>query len=109
MGLFQASAYALMLSSAPAKRLSTASAALSLSQASGTVLSVAVVGGIFSWTLGAHLAELQTGDLGPVLEAQELYRQGFILAYQEVFRLGALVVLGAACVFAIGSKRGAGE
>jgi len=105
MGLFQASAFALMLSSAPAQRLSTASAALSLSQASGTVLSVAVIGGIFAWTLGIHLAELQTGDFGPVLGAKELYRQGFILAYQEVFRLGAVVVLIGACVFAVGSKR----
>ncbi|MCH9014009.1 MAG: hypothetical protein IIA68_13275, partial [Proteobacteria bacterium] len=48
LGLFQASAFTLMLSSAPPERLSTASAALSLAQSSGTVMSVAVVGGIFA-------------------------------------------------------------
>ncbi len=105
MGLFQASAFALMLSSAPRDRRSTASAALSLAQSSGTVLSVAVVGGIFAWTLGNHLAELQTGDPGLAPGAPDLYQQGFILAYQDVFRLGAALVSVGAWVFAMGSRR----
>ena len=95
MGLFQASAFALMLSSAPANRLSTASAALSLAQSSGTVLSVAVVGGIFSWSQDYHLGGLLAGGLGSV----EIERRVFMLAFRDVFGLGAAAALAAAVVF----------
>ena len=44
LGLFQAAAYDLMLGSVAPDRFSTAAAALSLAQASGMVLSVAVIG-----------------------------------------------------------------
>ena len=104
MGMFQASAFALMLSGAPPRRLSTASAALSLAQSSGTVMSVAVVGGIFALSQDYHLTGLESGLLVP-LEAQ---RQAFILAFKDVFRLGAAAVLAGAVIFFVGYQRRAG-
>ena len=103
MGLFQASAFVLMLSSAPPERLSTASAALSLARSSGTVLSVAVVGGIFSLSQDHHLGGLLAGDL---VSAEE-NRQAFMLAFKDVFWLGAAVVLLGAVVFAMAYRKGA--
>ena len=61
MGLFQSSAYALMMGSVPPERFGTAAAMLSLSQASGTVLSVAVTGGLFALSSGIHLGGLAGG------------------------------------------------
>ena len=48
VGWFQSAAYALMLGSVPSERFGTASGAMSLAQASGTVLCVAIVGAIFA-------------------------------------------------------------
>ena len=107
LGLFQASAFALMLSSAPRERLSTASAALSLAQSSGTVMSVAVVGGIFALSQDYHLTGLLSTPViplpsGPVLI--EIERLAFMLAFKDVFRLGAVVVLAGSVVFLLGNK-----
>ena len=76
VGWFQSAAYALMLGSVPAERFGTASGAMSLAQASGTVLCVAIVGAIF-----AALSE-GYGAARPADEA-------FLLAYRDVFRIGA--------------------
>lgn len=104
MGMFQASAFALMLSSAPPQRISTASAAISLAQSSGTVLSVAVLGGIFALSQDYHLAGLESGVLVPI----DLERQVFMLAFKDVFRLGAAVVLAGAVIFAMGYRKRTG-
>ena len=104
MGMFQASAFALMLSSAPPQRISTASAAISLAQSSGTVLSVAVLGGIFALSQDYHLAGLESGVLVPL----DLERQVFMLAFKDVFRLGAAVVLAGAVIFAMGYRKRTG-
>ena len=101
MGLFQASAFALMLSSAPQGRLSTASAALSLAQSSGTVMSVAVVGGIFALSQDYHLGGLITGGAAQ----SDVGRQAFMLAFRDVFQLGAALVLAGAVVFGMGYRR----
>lgn len=77
VGWFQSAAYALMLGSVPSERFGTASGAMSLSQASGTVLCVAIVGAIF-----AGLSDHYETTL-PVSEA-------FLLAYRDVFRIGAI-------------------
>ena len=83
VGWFQSAAYALMLGSVPSARFGTASGAMSLAQASGTVLCVAIVGAIF-----AALGDYYEGSL-PAGEA-------FLLAYRDVFRIGAVTaVLGA--------------
>ena len=77
VGWFQSAAYALMLGSVPSERFGTASGAMSLAQASGTVLCVAIVGAIF-----AGLSDHYETTL-PVSEA-------FLLAYRDVFRIGAI-------------------
>ena len=76
VGWFQSAAYALMLGSVPSERFGTASGAMSLAQASGTVLCVAIVGAIFAGLSDHYEATL------PVSEA-------FLLAYRDVFRIGA--------------------
>lgn len=88
LGLFQASAFTLMMRSVPEERFGTAGAALSLSQAFGSVLAVAVVGGLFAWRDDHHLNEA----VG-VVNAEGA---AFIKAFKDVFLLGAVVgLLGA--------------
>ena len=102
MGLFQASAYTLMMSSVPHQRFGTAAAALSLAQAFGTVLSVAVIGGIFTLSEDHHVAGLAADGIA----SAEASGKGFILAFQDVFRLGAAIVALGACVFLFSPREG---
>ena len=97
LGLFQAAVYSLMLGSVPSERFGTAGAALSLSQACGTVLAVAVMGGIFGWRSGHHLAGLATGA-----EAEGV---AFIRAFKDVFLIGSSIGLLSAVVFLAGGWR----
>ncbi len=101
LGLFQVAAYTLMLSSVPSDQFGTASAALSLAQAFGTVLSVAVIGGIFAISEDHHVGDLVGSGL-PLLEQEG---KAFIEAFQDVFRLGALIATVGAGVFLLGQKR----
>ncbi len=101
LGLFQASAYALMLGRVSSDRFGTASAALSLGQAVGSVLSVAVIGGIFGLSEGRHF----DGLAGAGLTLAEQEGKAFIQALQDVFRLGALIALAAAVVFLLSWDR----
>ena len=87
LGLFQSAAYAMMMSSVPPERFGTASGALSMAQAFGTVLSVASIGAVFVLSNQYHLGQLALGGT-PTLESGSL---AFMLAFQDVFRLGALV------------------
>ena len=106
LGLFQSAAYALMMSSIPPERFGTASAALSLAQAFGTVLSVAVIGGIFAASTGFHLGDLAGAGLTP----GDRDAQAFIMAFQDVFRIGAAVVVVSAGVFTLSRwRRGANQ
>ena len=92
LGLFQAAAYALMMSSVPSERYGTAAAALSLSQAFGTVLSVAVIGGVFALSNDHHLSALAQQGIAP----DDLEARAFIQAFHDVFWLGgAIAALGA--------------
>ena len=95
IGLFQAAAYALMLNSVPAERFGTAAAALSLGQAFGTVLSVAVIGGLFAISSDHHLSGLL--DSGLSLAASE--SEAFVRAFRDVFWLGAIIAGVGAGVF----------
>ena len=95
LGLFQSAAYASMMSSVAPDRLGTASAALSLSQAFGTVLSVAVIGGLFALIEERHLSELA----GAGLTLPEQQGRAFILAFQDIFRLGAAIAFLGSFVF----------
>ncbi len=97
MGLFQSAVYSLMLGSVPAERFGTAGAALSLSQACGTVLAVAVMGGIFGWRSDHHLAGLAAGTGAD--------GTAFIKAFKDVFLIGSAIGLLSALVFLAGGWR----
>ena len=101
MGLFQAAAYTLMMSSVSDQRFGTASASLSLTQAFGTVLSIAAIGGIFTLREDHHLAGLVSAGVTTTQAAE----RAFVLAFQDVFQLGAAIVALGACVFFFGSSR----
>lgn len=95
LGLFQAASYTLMLSSVPQDRFGTAAASLSLAQATGTVLSVALIGGLFGFSNDHHLADLANSAL--TVGQQET--QAFMQAFQDVFWLGAGIAAIGAGVF----------
>ncbi|MDA1129036.1 MAG: MFS transporter [Chloroflexi bacterium] len=94
LGLFQAAVYSLMLGSVPSERFGTAGAALSLAQACGTVLAVAVMGGVFGWRNDHHLAGLGSGA--------ETEGMAFTKAFKDVFLIGSSVGLLSAIVFLFG-------
>ncbi|MEK7806966.1 MAG: MFS transporter [Chloroflexota bacterium] len=103
LGLFQAAAYALMMSSVPPERFGTAAAALSLSQAFGSVLSVAVIGGVFALSNDHHLSTLAQQEIA----ADDLERRAFIQAFHDVFWLGgAIAALGAGAFLLSWQRRG---
>ena len=102
MGLFQAAAYSSMMASVPPQRFGTAAAALSLAQAFGTVLSVAVIGGIFAVSNDYHLGGLAGTGLTP----GEMEQRAFVLAFRDVFWLGAAIATVAGGTFWL-SRRGA--
>ncbi|MFQ6030638.1 MAG: MFS transporter [Dehalococcoidia bacterium] len=101
LGLFQAAAYALMLGSVAPDRYGTAGGALSLAQAFGTVLSVSIVGGIFALSSQFHLEQLAASGI----DSAQLPAHAFILAFQDVFRLGAVVSGTGAVIFFILGRR----
>ena len=101
MGLFQAAAYTLMMSSVPDQRFGTAAASLSLAQSFGTVLSVAAIGGIFTLIEDHRLAGLVSASV-TTTQAMDL---AFVLAFQDVFRLGAVLVALGAGVFLFSPRR----
>ena len=101
MGLFQASAYTLMMSSVPDQRFGTGAASLSLAQSFGTVLSVAAIGGIFTLIEDRHLAGLVSASFNTTKAAE----QAFVLAFQDVFRLGAALVGLGTCIFFFSPRR----
>ena len=92
VGWFQSAAYALMLGTVPAERYGTASGAMSLAQASGTVLCVSAVGAVFAALNDYYGAGRPGGD-------------AFLLAYRDVFRIGAATALAAAVAFAALARR----
>ena len=92
VGWFQSAAYALMLGSVPAERFGTASGAMSLAQASGTVLCVAIVGAIFA-ALSEHYGASRPGA------------EAFLLAYRDVFRIGALTAALGATWFGLRARQ----
>ena len=92
VGWFQSAAYALMLGSVPPERFGTASGAMSLAQASGTVLCVAIVGAVFAG-LSDHY-----GATRPSAEA-------FLLAYRDVFRIGGTMALLGAAWFGLRARQ----
>ena len=92
VGWYQSAAYALMLGTVPADRYGTASGAMSLAQASGTVLCVAIVGAVFSALSDQYATNHAASD-------------AFLLAYRDVFRIGAVTAAIAAGIFAIRARQ----
>ena len=92
VGWFQSAAYALMLGTVPAQRFGTASGAMSLAQASGTVLCVAIVGAVFA-ALNDHYAASRSGA------------DAFLLAYRDAFRIGAATAGVAAVGFFVRARQ----
>ena len=97
LGLFQAAAYALVMRSVDSERFGTAGSMLSLAQALGSVTAVAIVGGIFAMRSDHHLVAV-AGTAGAEGTA-------FILAYREVFMLGAAAGVLGAVVAMLGKAR----
>ena len=102
LGFYQAAAYTYMMSSVETGRLSTAAAALSLSQATGTVLSVAVTGGVFALFQSHYLASLTTAGAS----GTELETGAFMLAFRDVFWLGAALTAISGSIFLLGRWAG---
>ncbi len=94
LGTFQAAAYALVMRSVQPSRFGTAGSMLSLTQALGSVTAVSIVGGIFAMRSDHHLATL-AGTAGAEGMA-------FVLAYRDVFLIGAGVAVVGAVVAAFG-------
>ena len=92
VGWFQSAAYALMLGSVPSERFGTASGAMSLAQASGTVLCVAIVGAIFAGLSDHYEMSLPAGE-------------AFLLAYRDVFRIGAVTAALGAIWFGLRARQ----
>ena len=81
-----------MLGSVPSERFGTASGAMSLSQASGTVLCVAIVGAIFAGLSDYYEASLPVAD-------------AFLLAYRDVFRIGSITAALGAIWFGLRARQ----
>ena len=97
-GLIQAAGYTLIMRSVPPDRYGTAGAALSLAQALGSVLGVALFGGLFALRTQHHLTALPPATPDPQAAA-------FIQAYRDVFILGAAVTLTGAIAAALARNR----
>ncbi len=92
LGLFHASAYAMVLKTLPEDRFGTGSGSLSMAQSMGQVVSIAVWGLVFARRVDHHVASMDLADASPVAMA---------LAFQDVFQLGAAVAMGATAAMLI--------
>ena len=93
-GLVQAASFSLAMRSVPPGRFGTAGAMLSLTQALGSITAIVVFGGVFAMRSDHHLAAL-AGSAGAEAAA-------FLLAYRDVFMIGAGVAVAGALVAAFG-------
>lgn len=85
-GGFQAAAYSLLVKSLPAGRMGTGSGSISLSQAMGSVIAVALGGFLFALRSDHHTAALAAGQAaGAALDVDVL-----VLAFQDTFRAAAV-------------------
>lgn len=97
LGLFQAAAYTLALAALAPNRLGTGSGALSLAQATGAVVSVAVGGLVFALRTDDHTAALALAGFA----GGDASRDALAMAFQDTFRIAALVALGGAALLLI--------
>ena len=94
MGLFQAANVTLIMSAVPGDRLGTGGAILSISRSMGNVTSVAIMSALFASRLDAHTVSLaQQGIAGASSGVQ-----AFVMAFQDVYLVSALVAAAAVLV-----------
>ena len=96
LGLIQAGTYSLMMKGVPNHRLGVAGSSLSLAQALGTVMSVALVGTLFSWRVNGYVTSSAGGRGGG--------DSAFVTGYSEVFLLGCILSVAGALGFYIMGK-----
>ena len=96
LGLIQAATYSLMMKGVPNDRLGVAGSSLSLAQALGTVMSVALIGTLFAWRVSVHVAGSEGG-----ITVDDL---AFVTAFNEVFLMGCILSVGTALGFYIVGK-----
>ena len=94
--LIQAGTYSLMMKGVPNHRLGVAGSSLSLAQALGTVMSVALVGTLFAWRVNGYVTSSAGGRGGG--------DSAFVTGYSEVFLLGSILSVAAALGFYIMGK-----
>ena len=94
--LIQAGTYSLMMKGVPNHRLGVAGSSLSLAQALGTVMSVALVGTLFAWRVNGYVTSSAGGRGGG--------DSAFVTGYSEVFLLGCILSVAAALGFYIMGK-----
>ena len=93
-GLVQAACYSLVMKSVNPERFGTAGAMLSLTQALGSIFAIVILGGVFALREDHHLMQL-AGTVGAESAA-------FLMAYREVFMIGAAVAAVGALVATFG-------
>jgi len=87
LGSFQTAAYTLLLKALPASQLGTGAGSLSLTQAMGSVVSVSLLGLVFALRTEHHTTALST----EVFSTGETGSEALVLAFQDIFRLGAVL------------------
>ena len=91
LGGFQAAVYSLLVKSVPAGRLGTGAGSISLAQAMGSVVAVALGGFFFALRTDDHTAALVAGQVA----ASAVDVDALVLAFQDTFRVAAVIaVLG---------------
>ncbi len=93
-GLVQAACYSLVMKSVNPERFGTAGAMLSLTQALGSIFAIVILGGVFALREDHHLMQL-AGTVGAESAA-------FLMAYRDVFMIGAAVAAVGALVATFG-------
>ena len=96
LGLIQAGTYSLMMKGVPNHRFGVAGSSLSLAQALGTVMSVALIGNLFAWRISEHIDGPGGGTAGA--------DSAFVAGYSEVFLLGCILSVTTALGFYIVGK-----
>ena len=86
LGSFQAAVYSLLVKTLPPGRFGTGSGSMSLSQAMGSVVAVALGGFFFALRSDDHAAALAAGQV--VTGAVEV--ESLVLAFQDTFRVAAV-------------------
>ena len=95
IGAFQAAAYTFILKALPTDQFGIGSGSISVAQALGSVVSVALGGLMFALRSADHAANL----VAQGMSTSSVEVESLVLAFQDVFRIGAVIAAGGAVVF----------